>query len=126
MQQISIARVRAEAVQLEVEFEGNEGLSCGGCLFQGRKSSILLTKQCILRSCVIEAACSFIIFGLFSEVTRIARRLVRIKERGYELALVWPDLDDRYKEVADGEALKLSSLKLASLKRFVDAQLVGS
>ena len=38
--QISIARVGAELVQLGVEFEGNEGLSRGGCLFQGRKSSI--------------------------------------------------------------------------------------
>jgi hypothetical protein len=43
-----------------------------------------------------------------------------MKELGYSLALVWPDLKDDNVDAVDG--LKLSAPKLASVKRFVDGK----
>jgi hypothetical protein len=45
---------------------------------------------------------------------------VKLRELGYELALVWPDLKDDGVDAVDG--LKLSAPKLASIKRFVDGK----
>jgi hypothetical protein len=50
----------------------------------------------------------------------VYERLRLIKQLGYELALVWPDLDDAEVDKVDG--LKISTEKLASLKRFVTSQ----
>jgi hypothetical protein len=47
-------------------------------------------------------------------------RLVKLKDLGYQLALVWPDYDDGALDAHDG--LKLSPPRLASIKRFVRSQ----
>lgn len=52
----------------------------------------------------------------------VYERLSLIKTLGYDLALVWPDLNDHSDEVAANDLLKLSPLKLASLNRFVKSQ----
>lgn len=46
----------------------------------------------------------------------VLERLTLVQSLGYELALVWPDLDDN---ALPGDALKLSSPKLAQIKTFV-------
>jgi hypothetical protein len=47
-------------------------------------------------------------------------RLKKLKELGYDLALVWPEYEDSTVDAKDG--LKISPLKLASIKRFVDGR----
>jgi len=49
--------------------------------------------------------------------TVVYERLKKLKERGYQLAIVWPDLKDA--KVDEVDDLKLSAAKLASIKRFV-------
>jgi hypothetical protein len=49
----------------------------------------------------------------------VYERLKLIKDRGYELALVWPDLDDKDEEMNKVDGLKLSREKLLSIQRFV-------
>jgi hypothetical protein len=50
----------------------------------------------------------------------VYERLKKMKELGYSLALVWPDLKDDNVDAVDG--LKLSAPKLAAVKRFVDGK----
>jgi hypothetical protein len=50
----------------------------------------------------------------------VYERLVLIEDRGYNLAMVRPDLKDDEVDKVDG--LKISPEKLASLKRFVSSQ----
>lgn len=47
-------------------------------------------------------------------------RLKVMKDLGYELALVWPEYED--KDINEKDALKISPEKLTSIKRFFDSQ----
>jgi hypothetical protein len=63
---------------------------------------------------------------LNQNATAVFRRLQKLQEKGYELALIWPDLSDQLPGVAQNDDLKFSIETQKAIKAFTDGMDLGS
>ncbi len=58
--------------------------------------------------------------------TAVFRRLQKLQEKGYELALIWPDLSDQLAGVSQNDDLKFSIETQKAIRAFADGMDLGS